>query len=108
MQSFFSSAPLPSTGPGPARAPAPSSVPGPTIVPRPVEPKRRRTLSGILLIVLVLTVAGTAWYLNSRSTAKDKTATLVTIPTMVVGTGDLQTTVRIAGTVAAERYASIM
>lgn len=62
----------------------------------------------MLLIVLVLAVAGTAWYLNSRSTAKDKTATLVTIPTMVVGTGDLQTTVRIAGTVAAERYASIM
>src|SRR5579872_1141279 len=105
MQSFFSSAPLPSGG----ASPAPARVPGPTIVPRTSPPKRGLSISGILLIAVILG-AGAAWYWNSRRPAKDTTGggITATLPTMVVGMGDLQSTIRIAGTVAAERYASIM
>ncbi|HEY1242049.1 MAG TPA: HlyD family efflux transporter periplasmic adaptor subunit [Bryobacteraceae bacterium] len=60
------------------------------------------------MAVVILAAAG-AWYWNSRSPAKDKTGTALTpVPTLVVGMGNLQDTIRIAGTVAAERYASVM
>ncbi len=106
MQSFFSSAPMPSGG-NPVPAPVPSRAAGPALVPRPEKPKRGMNLAAIVLIAALI-VAGAAWYWNSRATNKDKTATVAAVPTMVVGFGDVHDTVRIAGTVAAERYASIM
>ena len=106
MQSFFSSLPNPSGAPGPARLPAPA--PGPTIVPRPVEPQKPRRLAGILLAAVVLVAAGVGVYWKSRPADTTSGGPVVTVPVVAAGFGNLQSTVRIAGTVAAERYASIM
>ena len=108
MSSFFSSAPVPSEGPH--GLPSVPRAPGPAIVPRPVEPRRPRKLSGILVIAAIVVAGGLGWYLNSRSTAKDTTGGpgIAAIPIVAVNMGELQDTVRIAGTVSAERYASIM
>jgi HlyD family secretion protein len=109
MQSFFSSLPNPSSGPGPVRLPASPPVPGPTIVPRPVDPKKPRRLAGFLLAAVVLVAGAAGWYWKSRA-QQDTNAggPVVTVPVIAAGFGNLQSTVRIAGTVAAERYASIM
>ena len=108
MQSFFSSAPIPSSGPAPGRVPVPSPAPGPAIVPRPVEPKQPRRLAGILLIAAVLMVAGGAWYWKSRVPDTNSGGPIVSVPVIAASLGNLQSTVRIAGTVSAARYASIM
>lgn len=102
MQSFSSSAPAPS--PQPYVAP-PLPVPGPTVVPRPEEPKKGK---GFLIFVLLVLLAGgaLAWYkFGTKSPAAGQ---VVTIPTAQVISGGITATVRIAGTVAAANYASIM
>ncbi|PWU12774.1 MAG: hypothetical protein C5B51_00140 [Terriglobia bacterium] len=104
MQSFSSSAPVP--GNLPHVAPVPQPIPGPVVVPRPAGPKRRRGMWALLLLVLVAAGAF-AWYRYSRPTAQAP-AQVAIVPTISVTSGDLSATVRIAGTVAAERYASIM
>jgi len=106
MSSFFSSAPVPSEGPH--GLPAVPRVPGPSIVPRPVEPKRPRWLAGVFLVIALVLAGGLAWYWNSRGKTKDTTGGIAAVPTLALATGDLQETVRIAGVIAAERYASIM
>jgi len=106
MQSFFSSAPLPSGTPH--AAPVPSRIPGPEIVPSPAHPKAPRTLSGIIAVVVILAVGGLAWYWNARPKTKGPDSTIVSVPVIAAGFGELQSTIRVAGTVAAERYASIM
>ena len=105
MQSYFSSAPLPSEGP--QGLPVSPRVPGPSIVPRPEAPKRPSRVSGILLAVVIVAGAA-AWYWNSQSKAKSSGYSIVSVPVIAAAMGDLQNTVRIAGTVAAEHYASIM
>ena len=105
MQSFFSSAPLPSGGAH--VAPAQPRVPGPAIVPRPVEPKRPRNAWGILLI-LVAVAGGAAWYWNAKSDVKTPGTPILTVPVGAIVTGDLAETVRVAGTVTADKFASIM
>jgi biotin carboxyl carrier protein len=61
---------------------------------------------GIFLMALVL-VGAFAWYRYSNDKRKTPTQTLL-VPTMVIAPGDLSSTVRLAGTVAAQQYASIM
>lgn len=64
--------------------------------------------AGIVVAVVVLLAGGLAWYYNGQSKAKDTSGTISAVPTLVLAAGDVQETVRIAGVVAAERYASIM
>ena len=107
MSSFFSSAPIPSEGP--QGLPAVPRGPGPAIVPRPVEPKRPRKMAGILLVTVLVVAGGLAWYWNTQSNAKDTTGgPIAAVPTLALAAGDLHETVRIAGVVSAERFASIM
>jgi HlyD family secretion protein len=103
MQSFSSSAPAP----GKHLAPVPQPAPGPAIVPRPAEPKKRRGKWAILVVLVVIAAGSLAWYRYANSTAKAP-AKVSVVPTLAVSAGDLSATVRIAGTVAAEQYASIM
>lgn len=103
MQSFSSSAPAP--GGGTQLVPSPK-VPGPTIVPKPEPPQPKRAKWGILLILAI--VGGSAvWYWNSESRGKAP-AQILTVPTAAIATGGLQQTVRVAGTVTADKFASIM
>ena len=103
MQSFSSSA----AAPGKHLAPVPQPAPGPAIVPRPAEPKKRRGKWAILVVFVVIAAGSLAWYRYANSTAKAP-AQVSVVPTLAVSAGDLSATVRIAGTVAAEQYASIM
>lgn|SRR5579871_948589 len=105
MQSFSSSAPAP--GPQ-VQVPVAPPAPGPVVVPRPVAPKKRtpNVLWGILLIALIAAGA-VAWYKYANPTAKAPVQVAV-VPTIPVITGDVNSTIRIAGTVAAEQFASIM
>src|ERR1700687_4729491 len=104
MQSFSSSAPAP--GSAPQVAPVPQPIPGPIVVPRPVGPKPRRGMWALLMIVVAIGGAF-AWYRYSQTTAQAP-AQVAVVPTIPVTSGELSATVRIAGTVAAEQYASIM
>jgi multidrug resistance efflux pump len=60
-----------------------------------------------ILVVVAVAVGAFAWYQNRNSKTKGPTQTVV-LPTAVIAAGDLSASVRIAGTVAAERFASIM
>jgi len=103
MQSFSSSAPAPSSQPHPQ----PQPTPGPVIVPRPVVRRARRKRVWGVLLFLVVVAGAFAWYRYSQAKAQTP-AQMAIVPTIAVSTGDLSATVRIAGTVAAEQYASIM
>jgi HlyD family secretion protein len=88
----------------------PKPVPGPAVVP-PKEPaKRRLAIWGILLVVALLG-GGTALYLNSQSgqkaLGKGGPPTTV-VPVVSVALGDLHTTVRVSGTVAAQNFAALL
>ena len=107
MQSFFSSAPLPSGGPHSAAAPTPARVPGPAIVPRPEKPHRPTNYMGILAVVVVL-AGGAAWYWKTQSKTKGPGTPVLTVPIVAASMGNVESTLRIAGTVAAQNFASIM
>ncbi len=104
MQSSSSSAPAPSNEP--QLQPITQPVRGPVAVPRPVPPPRKNRVGFVLLLVLIA-AAGFAWYRYSRPAAQSAVPVAV-VPTAAVGMGEIATTVRIAGTVAAQQYASIM
>jgi HlyD family secretion protein len=60
------------------------------------------------LLMIVVAIGGAfAWYRYSQTTAQAP-AQVAVVPTIPVTSGELSATVRIAGTVAAEQYASIM
>src|SRR5205807_9448430 len=60
-------------------------------------------------LVLVAIAGGAAWYLNkTNATSKAPAAPAIAIRTAFVGSGDLAQTIRVAGTVAADKFASIM
>ena len=108
MQSFFSSAPLPSEGPHSVPATPRTPAPGPSIVPKPEPPKQPRRLSGFIFAIVVVAAGAAAWYWNAQSKTKGPAGPVVAVPVIAASMGDLQTTIRLAGTVAAERFASIM
>ena len=91
----------------PAPKPQFTPQPGPTIVP-PAEPKRRRrSLWGILAAVVALG-AGAAYYLTSSTTSKTGGGALITVPTIAVSMGDLNATIRVNGTVAAQSSQALL
>jgi HlyD family secretion protein len=94
-------------------APAPQPIdpqkraPGPSIVPPKPPEKRRMALWGILFAVLVLG-GGAAWYLNSGAQTKPGGTAIITVPTMAVSLGSMNTTIRVNGTVAAQNFVSLL
>src|SRR5436309_124635 len=104
MQSFSSSAPAPIDGTHVAPAP---HVPAPAIVPLPGGPKPQRGKWGILFALVVIAAGAFAWY-KYANPAPQAPAQVAVLRTVAISSGDLSAVVRIAGTVAAERYASIM
>jgi len=101
---------LPAAEPGGAVQPeAPPR--GPAVVPPKRRPeKRRRTALWGTLSVLALLAGGAAYYLNTQA-QKNVTGNgtpVVTVSTAVVGVGDVQATVRVSGTVAAQNFASLL
>jgi len=109
MQSLSSSAPDPGSR-SETQAVPPLPAPGPAVV-TPKPPVRRRTaIWGIPLIVAVLG-GGIALYLNTESGKKafGKGGPPTTVvPVVAVSLGDLHSTVRVSGTVAAQNFAALL
>lgn len=82
--------------------------PGPAIVPA-IPPKKPRTaLWGIALAVVVV-AGGIGLYVNSQSQSKTSTdGPVVTVATVAVGLGDLNASIRVNGTVAAQKFAALL
>jgi len=59
-------------------------------------------LSGLVI------AGGVAFYLSSQSKVKTTGGPIVTVPTVAVSIGDLHTTVRVSGSVAAQNFASLL
>lgn len=89
------------------RLPGASPAPGPRIV--PPAPGRIRWIA-IAASVLVAACVGFGLYLKSRASgeAARRTAETSQVRTAIVGFGDIQRTIRIAGTVSAEHFAAVM
>ena len=94
-----------------APQPLPAPQPGPSVVPtRETPPPRRRGL-WTALIALALLGGGLAYYLNQQSEAAKLAAKgggIVSVSTAIVGLGDLNATVRVNGTVAAQNFAALL
>jgi multidrug efflux pump subunit AcrA (membrane-fusion protein) len=95
MSSLTSSAPLPAPQP---EAPKPSIVPAPA-------PEKRNPARWLIAIVLILLLAGLAWW---KLQPAARTGPIVTVPTVPVLMGDIQRSVRVTGTVAARNFASLL
>src|SRR6202023_2775755 len=81
--------------------------PGPTIVPAQQPKKRRTALWGIALAVAVL-AGGIGLYLKNKSQSKTSGGgTIVSVATVAVGLGDLNASIRVNGTIAAEKFAAL-
>ena len=104
MQSFSNSAPVPDPGREPA-APQPQ-VPRPTVVP-PKEPRKRRTAVWAIPLALVIIAGGLAYYLNSGLKGGGGGPT-ITVPTVTAAVLDLDRTVRVTGTIAAQNFAPLL
>jgi HlyD family secretion protein len=64
---------------------------------------------GVLIAVLILGAAAAAYYFKTLNDAKVAAkGALISVPTAVVGLGDLQATVRVNGTVNAKNFAALM
>src|ERR1035437_9212863 len=109
MQSFSSSAPIPGSGGEPQGIPL-SPVPGPAVVPPKQPAKRRVALWGVSLGLGVIG-GGIALYLNTdsgkKALGKGGPPTVV-VPVASVSLGNLHTTVRVSGTVAAQNFAALL
>src|SRR5215472_6588261 len=101
MQPEMSSVPSPAT---------PPPQPGPSVVPPKVRPARpRRTRRWSVLIALVLVAAGAAYYFKSQADAKAAAKGAgVVVSTLVLGTGDVTSTVRVSGSVSAQNFAALL
>ena len=109
MQSFSSSAPAPGSGSEPQTIPT-LPVPGPAVVPPKQPAKRRVAIWGILLVVAILG-GGMALYLNTQSGQKalgKGGPPAAVVPVVAVSLGDLNATVRVSGTVAAQNFAALL
>jgi HlyD family secretion protein len=93
----------------PAPQPRPNAPqPGPAIVPPRVPEKRRTALWGVLAAVVVVG-GGAAYYL--KSSAQQKTGGpggMITVPTVAVSLADLNATIRVNGTVAAQNSQALL
>src|SRR5437764_9794065 len=96
-----SSVPAPDTGDGVKK-------PGPSIVPAQPVKKRGNAMWGIALAVAVL-AGGTGLYLKNQSQSKTSGGgPVVTVATVAVGLGDLNASLRVNGTVAAQSFAALL
>jgi HlyD family secretion protein len=93
----------------PAPQPQPNAPrPGPSLVPPP-PPTRRRAWIGGGLAAIALLGAGAAYYFKqSAQTNTSGPGGIYSVQTVAVATGDLSATIRVNGTVAAERSASLL
>src|ERR1700686_2084141 len=105
--STLSSVPAPDPGGGVQPKLAPT---GPAVVPPKQPPGKRRTAFWGAFLATALVAAGTAYYLNTQSQKKTSGGgtPIITVSTAVVGMGDLQSTVRVNGTVGAQNFASLL
>jgi HlyD family secretion protein len=96
--------------PDPGRVQPQLAPPGPAVVPPKQPPGKRRTAFWGVFLATALVAAGTAYYLNTQSQKKVSGGAppVVTVSTAVVGMGDLQSTVRVNGTVGAQNFASLL
>ncbi len=97
-----SSAPAPDPGIGLPRR-------GPEIVP-PKPPRRRRTALWGLAVAVVLVAAGLGVYFNKSAITKTAGGggPVITVPTIAVSMGNVTSTIRINGTVAAENFKALL
>jgi HlyD family secretion protein len=101
MQSA-SNYPAPDTGGGVKK-------PGPAIVPVAAPPTKRRTALWGIILAVVLIGGGVGYYVNSQSQSKTANGgPLVTVASMAVGMGDLNQSIRVNGTVAAQNFAALL
>ena len=104
MQSHMSSAPLPN--------PMGGAVPirRPEIVAKPAPPQRRRPRMVGWIAALVAVALATGVYFNRErlSSKKDGVGSVTGLTTTSIVIGDLQRTVRLSGTISAERFAALM
>ena len=93
----------------PAPQPQPNvPKPGPSLVP-PSEPSRRRTVLWGILLAVGLLGGGLAYYFKSGAqTNTGGPGAIMAVQTIAVSMGDLQSTIRVTGTVAAENSASLL
>lgn len=106
MQPNASSVPAPG-----APQPQPTPQPGPSIVPQRDTPPPRRKGLWTALIALALLGGGLGYYLNQQNEAAKLAAKgggIVTVSTAVVGLGDLNATVRVNGTIAAQNFQALL
>src|SRR5471032_3169460 len=109
--STLSSLPAPHPGGGVQPKPEPPGLAVTLrIAPPKQPPEKRRTALWATLLTVALLAAGTAYYLNTQSRKKVSGGgpPIVTVSTAVVGMGDLQSTVRVNGTVGAQNFASLL
>jgi len=82
--------------------------PGPAIVPAQQPKKRRTALWGIALAVVVL-AGGIGFYVKNQSQSKTSGGgTVVSVASIAVGLGDLNASLRVNGTVAAQKFAALL
>jgi len=81
---------------------------GPAIVPAQPPKKRRTALWGIAVAVVVL-AGGAGFYLKNQSQSKTSGGgTVVSVASVAVGLGDLNASIRVNGTVAAQKFAALL
>src|SRR5262245_45074462 len=91
----------------PGGAVKPAGSPGPRVVP-PRTPKKRKTAFFWAFAVAAVGAIAGVYYLNSRSASKTAAGGgLITVPSIAVSLGDLNATIRVNGTVAAQSFASL-
>jgi multidrug efflux pump subunit AcrA (membrane-fusion protein) len=107
MSSLLNSAPMPDPRREP-NAPQPL-VPKPSVVP-PREPgKRRRPTRWVVALALVVIAGGLAFYLKTQAATKTGGGgPTISVPVVSVVVGDLNRTIRVSGTVAAQNFAALL
>src|SRR5215475_6302287 len=103
-----SHAPAPAPDQGGAQVVPAQHVPGPSIVPSPQPEKPRRTALWGVLAALVVIGGGTALYMNRSRPKPGDSGTGITVPTIAIAMGDVHTTIRVSGTIAAEKFAALL
>src|SRR3989442_14681926 len=98
---------VPAPHPGDGVKPA-TPAPGPAVVPPKHHPRKRRTALWGLAVALVLLAGGATVYFKSKSDSKlAGGGPEFMVPTVAVSLGDLYTTIRVNGTVAAQNFAAL-